>query len=71
MRSYKTIEVLANSGIPEYQNALIALLRVQLRHSYDKDEKVRALRSKWKRRIVELEAQLSESDKLKKSHIFF
>lgn len=64
---YKAIEVLANFGIPEYQNTLISILKTQLRHSYDKDENVAAERAKWRKKIDELESQLSKSDKFGKS----
>ena len=57
---YKAIEVLANSGIREYQQTLIGILKTQLRISYDKDEILTKKRSQWKRKINELESQLSK-----------
>ena len=63
---YKAIEVLANYGMPEYQEIMISILMTQLRHSYDKDENLTAERSKWKRRIDELKSQLSKKDSFNK-----
>ena len=63
---YKAIEILANYGIPEYQETMISILMTQLKHSYDKDEVLAAERSKWKRRINELKSQLSKSDSVNK-----
>lgn len=57
---YKAIEVLANSGMREYQQTLIGILKTQLRISYDKDEILTKKRSQWKRKIDELESQLSK-----------
>ena len=59
---YKAIEVLANYGIPEYQETMISILMTQLKHSYDKDDALAAERRKWKRRIDELKLQLSKND---------
>lgn len=63
---YKAIEVLANYGMPEYQEIMISILMTQLKHSYDKDENLTAERSKWKRRIDELKSQLSKKDSFNK-----
>ena len=63
---YKAIEVLANYGMPEYQETMISILMTQLKHSYDKDENLAAERSKWKRRIDELKSQLSKKDSFNK-----
>lgn len=64
---YKAIELLANSGIPEYQETMISILKTQLRHSFDKDEKLAIERAKWRRRIAELELELSKHRKLNNS----
>ena len=63
---YKAIEVLANYGMPEYQEIMISILMTQLKHSYDKDENLTVERSKWKRRIDELKSQLSKKDSFNK-----
>lgn len=63
---YKAIEILANYGIPEYQETLISILMTQLKNSYDKDENLAAERNKWKRRIDELKLQLSKNDSFNK-----
>ena len=60
---YKAIEVLANSGIPEYQETMMSILKTMLRHSYDKDEKLKVERSRWKRRVYELKESLSVKEK--------
>ena len=60
----KAIEVLANNGYPEYQSSLISMLSTQLRYSYDKDEDWKIERAKWKRRIVELETELSKTNQI-------
>lgn len=59
---YKAIEVLSNYGIPEYQEIMISILKTQLKNSYNKDETIEAERNKWKRRIEELEEQLSKNN---------
>ena len=64
---YKAIELLANYGVPEYQKAMISILMTQLKHSYDKDEKLKVERSKWRRRIAELEEALSNEDIINRS----
>ena len=64
---YKAIEILANYGIPEYQETMISILMKQLEHSYDKDENIAAERNKWKRRINELKVQLSNNECFKQS----
>ena len=64
---YKAIELLANYGIPEYQETMILILTSQLIHSYDKDEQLAAKRSKWERRIAELKLSLSKNDEIIKS----
>lgn len=58
----KAIEILANYGISEYQETMISILKTQLRYSFDKDEKLEVERSKWRRRIVELESELVKND---------
>lgn len=58
---YKAIEILANYGIPEYQETLISILKTQLKLSYDMNEDFAIERAKWKRRISELEASLGNS----------
>ena len=63
---YKAIEILANYGIPEYQNMMISILMMQLKHSYDKDEYLSVERNKWKRRINELKLELSKKDSVNK-----
>ena len=60
---YKAVEILANYGDPEYQRILISTLTFQLLHSYDKGEKLKLERSKWRRRINELRASLSKEQK--------
>lgn len=64
---YKVIEVLANAGMPEYQNTLISILKTQLRYSDDKDKTLVKKRENWRTRIIELESQLAKSDKLDKT----
>ena len=64
---YKAIELLANYGVPEYQETMISILMTQLKHSYDKDEKLAAERSKWRRRIAELKSSLSKKERINKS----
>lgn len=64
---YKAIELLANYGVPEYQETMISILMTQLRLSYDKDEKLSVERAKWKRRIAELKSSLSKEDNINKS----
>ena len=59
---YKAIEVLANYGIPEFQNTLISILKWQLVHSCDKDKEISVRRSRWRRRIQELESLLKKQD---------
>lgn len=63
---YKAIEVLANYGVPEYQEAMISILMMQLKHSYDKDENLVAERRKWRRRIDELKSQMSKNNSFNK-----
>lgn len=58
---YKAIELLANSGIPEYQENMISILKTQLRYSSGRDEKLAIERAKWGRRIAELELELELS----------
>ena len=65
---YKAIELLANHGVPEYQEIMISILMTQLRYSYDKDETLAAERRKWLRRIDELKLQLSKSNSCDKCH---
>lgn len=65
---YKAIEVLANNGIPEYQEIMISILMTQLKYSSDKDECLAAQRSKWKRRIDELKSQLSKNASFNKRY---
>jgi len=63
---YKAIEILANSGMPEYQNIMINILKTQLKYSSyssSTDKKLNLERRKWKKRISELESQLTNSDK--------
>ena len=64
---YKAIELLANYGVPEYQETMISILMTQLKHSYDKDEKLATERSKWRRRIAELKSSLSKEERINKS----
>lgn len=64
---YKAIEVLANYGIPEYQEAMIGILMTQLKHSSNMNENLTIERNRWKRRIEELKSQLSKQDNLNKS----
>lgn len=66
---YKAIEVLANHGVPEYQEAMISILMTQLKHSYDKDENLVIERSKWRRRINELKSQLSKDETVNNFYI--
>ena len=62
---YKAIELLADYGIPEYQERMISLLKFELNHTYDNDAKMKAKRNVIKRRIRELEIQLAiDTDKL-------
>lgn len=63
---YKAIELLANYGIPEYQEAMISILSTQLRHSYDKDDKLAVKRAKWARRISELKEELDKKSSFNK-----
>lgn len=63
---YKAIEILANHGIPEYQQTMISILTTQLRHSYDKDETLAVKRNKWRRQINELKSQLSKDESFNK-----
>ena len=64
---YKAIEVLSNAGIPEYQEAMFAMLKTQLRFSSDANEKLAAERESWRRKIVELESLLSDKDEINRS----
>lgn len=64
---YKAIEVLANAGMPKYQNTLISILKTQLRYSDDKDKTLVKKRENWKTRIAELESQLANSNKFGKT----
>lgn len=66
---YKAIELLANYGVPEYQKAMISTLVTQLRHSYtnERNDELEAKRSKWQRRIAELELALSKDDRVNKT----
>lgn len=64
---YKAIELLANYGVPEYQEIMISILTTQLSHSYDKDEKLAAERAKWRRRIAELKSSLLNEERISKS----
>ncbi len=62
---YKAIEVLANNNIPRYMEAYKRILETQLHYSYDKNEKLKAERNMWKRKIEELENKLViDSDEL-------
>ncbi len=66
----KAIEVLADYGIPEYQEALLGILSYQLRlvrWTVPKDEKMLAEWEKWRRRVIELEASLAKSDTIDES----
>lgn len=67
---YKAIEVLANSGNPEYQQTLISILMTQLSHSSDKDEEMVAKRSKWRRQISELEDSLAKKNTIDNRNSF-
>jgi len=66
---YKVIELLANYGLPEYQEAMISILMNKLKHSFDKDKdfEIIAQRAKWKRRIAELKLALSKEEVTNKS----
>ena len=62
---YKAIEVLADNNIPHYMEAYKRILETQLHYSYDKNEKLKAERNMWKRKIEELENKLViDSDEL-------
>lgn len=65
---YKAIEVLANNNVRYYMEVYKAILETQIRHSYDKNEKLKAKRNMWKRRVAELQKELSiDTDKLTNS----
>ena len=65
---YKAIEVLANNNVRYYMEVYKAILETQIRHSYDKNEELKAKRNMWKRRVVELQKELSiDTDKLTNS----
>lgn len=65
---YKVIEVLANNNVRYYMEVYKAILETQIRHSYDKNEKLKAKRNMWKRRVAELQKELSiDTDKLTNS----
>lgn len=59
---YKAIEALANHGIPEYKEAMICILKTQLKYSFNKDENWVIQRNKMKRKINELKLELSKND---------
>ena len=62
---YKVIEILANNNIRYYMEVYKSILETQVRHSYDKSAKLKAERDAWKRRIVELQEELSiDTDEL-------
>ena len=62
---YKAIEVLANHGIPEYQQKLIGILSTQLTHSSDSNDEISAKRAMWKRRIDELKQNIDSNKKVR------
>ena len=65
---YKAIEVLANNNVRYYMEVYKAILETQIRHSHDKNEELKAKRNMWKRRVVELQKELSiDTDKLTNS----
>ena len=65
---YKAIEVLANNNIRYYMEVYKVILETQIRHSYDKNEKLKVKRNMWKRRVAELQKELSiDTDKLTNS----
>lgn len=64
---YKAIEVLANNHIRYYMEAYKSILETQVRHSFDK-RMLRAKRNMWRRRIAELQKELSiDTDELTNS----
>ena len=58
---YDAIEILADHGIPEYQEAMVSILTTRLKNSSDSNEELRSRRSMWKRKIKELEVGLEKS----------
>ena len=66
--SGKAVKLLADYGMPEYQDTMIQILKTQLQHDSSKvDEVSEARRNKLKRQIAEYELRLQKTENTNKT----
>ncbi len=58
---YDAIKILADRGIPYYQEVMISILESRIKNSFDTNDELKAKRNMWNRRIKELKIELEKT----------